>query len=90
MQIQEPHVQQINNQQQQADPAHRAEDAGHRPQHQAHHREDEQQLHQEHRHKAGKTPAYKDLRDWLEIVESLGELKKIGGADWNLEMGTLN
>ena len=39
--------------------------------------------------KAGKTPSYKDLREWLEIVESLGELKKVAGADWNLEMGTL-
>ncbi len=39
--------------------------------------------------KAGKTPSYKDLRDWLEIVESFGQLKKIDNADWNLEMGTL-
>src|ERR671924_1564410 len=40
--------------------------------------------------KAGKTPKYTDLRDWLEIVDSFGELKKIDGADWNLEMGTLS
>ena len=39
--------------------------------------------------KAGKTPTYRDLRDWLDIVDSLGELKKIDGVDWNLEMGTL-
>ena len=39
--------------------------------------------------RAGRTPAYKDLRDWLEIVDGMGELKKIDGADWNLEMGTL-
>ena len=39
--------------------------------------------------KAGKTPKYTDLRDWLEIVDSFGELKKIDGVDWNLEMGTL-
>ena len=39
--------------------------------------------------KAGKTPKYKDLRDWLEIVDSIGELKKVDGVDWNLEMGTL-
>ena len=39
--------------------------------------------------KAGKTPKYKDLRDWLEIVDSFGELKKVDGVDWNLEMGTL-
>lgn len=30
--------------------------------------------------------SYTDLRDWLEAVESHGELKRIGGADWNLEM----
>lgn len=29
--------------------------------------------------------AYKDLREWLERVEALGELKRIAGADWNLE-----
>jgi len=39
--------------------------------------------------KAGRTPTYEDLRDWLEIVDGMGELKKIDGADWNLEMGTL-
>src|SRR4029078_3625664 len=39
--------------------------------------------------KAGNTPKYKDLRDWLEIVDSIGELKKVDGVDWNLEMGTL-
>ncbi len=39
--------------------------------------------------KAGKTPKYTDLRDWLEIVDSFGELKKVDGVDWNLEMGTL-
>ena len=32
---------------------------------------------------------YKDLREWLCIVEGFAELKKIDGADWNLEMGTL-
>ena len=39
--------------------------------------------------KAGKTPKYTDLRDWLELVDSFGELKKVDGVDWNLEMGTL-
>ena len=39
--------------------------------------------------KSGKTPKYTDLRDWLEIVDSFGELKKVDGVDWNLEMGTL-
>jgi len=28
-----------------------------------------------------------DLRDWLLKVEAMGELKKIDGADWNLEIG---
>lgn len=32
---------------------------------------------------------YKDLREWLSIVEGFGELTKIDGADWNLEMGTV-
>ncbi|MBI2848631.1 MAG: UbiD family decarboxylase [Chloroflexi bacterium] len=31
--------------------------------------------------------AYKDLREWLQQVEALGELKVIKGADWNLETG---
>jgi len=32
---------------------------------------------------------YEDLRQWLEIVDSLGELKKLHGAHWKLEIGTL-
>ncbi len=32
---------------------------------------------------------YEDLREWLEIVEGMGELKRINGASWNLEVGTL-
>ena len=40
--------------------------------------------------KAGKTPSYTDLREWLEIVDSFGEPKKVDGVDWNLEMGTLS
>ena len=32
---------------------------------------------------------YKDLREWIELVDKLGELKKISGADQNLEMGTI-
>jgi len=32
---------------------------------------------------------YKDLRRWLEIVDEAGELKKLEGADWNQEIGTL-
>ncbi|MBI2953750.1 MAG: UbiD family decarboxylase [Chloroflexi bacterium] len=30
--------------------------------------------------------AYRDLREWLVEVERLGELQRIEGADWNLEM----
>lgn len=30
-----------------------------------------------------------DLRDWLQRTEDLGEIKKIDGADWNLEIGAV-
>ena len=30
-----------------------------------------------------------DLRGWLSDVETIGELKRIDGADWNKEIGTL-
>jgi UbiD family decarboxylase len=33
---------------------------------------------------------YKDIREWLTVIEQDGELKKISGADWNLEMGGIN
>jgi UbiD family decarboxylase len=32
---------------------------------------------------------YKDLREWIELVDKLGELKRVKGADWNLEMGAI-
>jgi len=32
---------------------------------------------------------YKDLREFLERVEAIGELKKVSGAHWDLEMGAL-
>ncbi len=32
---------------------------------------------------------YTDLRDLLERVEAVGELRRVQGADWNLEMGCL-
>jgi 4-hydroxy-3-polyprenylbenzoate decarboxylase len=32
---------------------------------------------------------YEGVREWLELVESMGELKHINGADWNLEIGTM-
>jgi len=33
--------------------------------------------------------SYKDLREWLQRVEALGELQPIRGAHWNLEIGTM-
>ena len=32
---------------------------------------------------------YEGVREWLNLVESMGELKLIEGADWNLEIGTM-
>lgn len=32
---------------------------------------------------------YKDLREWIQIVSSFGELKVVKRADWNLEIGTI-
>ena len=32
---------------------------------------------------------YADLREWLEKVEEIGELRKISGAHWDAEMGPL-
>ena len=32
---------------------------------------------------------YNDLREFLSIAESLGELKKISGLHWDKEMGAL-
>jgi UbiD family decarboxylase len=31
-----------------------------------------------------------DLRNWLGVVENLGELKTVRGAHWNLEIGSLS
>lgn len=31
--------------------------------------------------------AYRDLREWLAAVENQGELKRISGANWDVEMG---
>ena len=30
-----------------------------------------------------------DLRDYLEAVENRGELERVEGADWDLEMGSI-
>src|SRR5438270_2474551 len=32
----------------------------------------------------------RDLRDWLADVEQLGELQRVDGADWNLEIGGIS
>lgn len=32
---------------------------------------------------------YRDLRDWIREVEDLGELKRVDGVDWKLEMGAI-
>ena len=32
---------------------------------------------------------YGDLRDWLAEVEAMGQLKRVHGANWDLEMGAL-
>jgi UbiD family decarboxylase len=38
---------------------------------------------------AAATPRYRDLREWLERVEAIGELKRISGADWQTEIGAI-
>ena len=35
------------------------------------------------------TKPHVDLRDWMERAESVGELMRISGVDWNLEMGAV-
>jgi 4-hydroxy-3-polyprenylbenzoate decarboxylase len=32
---------------------------------------------------------YRDLREWLKLVEELGEIKRICGVDWDREMGAM-
>ena len=32
---------------------------------------------------------YRDLRGWLDGVESFGELRVVEGADWNQEIGAV-
>jgi hypothetical protein len=32
---------------------------------------------------------YHDLRRWIERADELGEIRKIAGADWNLEIGAI-
>lgn len=37
----------------------------------------------------GREAPYKDLREFLSKIEEIGELKRISGASWDLEMGCL-
>src|SRR5207253_9961261 len=32
----------------------------------------------------------RDLRDWLQDIEQLGELQRVEGADWDLEIGGIS
>jgi 4-hydroxy-3-polyprenylbenzoate decarboxylase len=34
--------------------------------------------------------SYRDVREWIEQVAAMGELKVVEGADWNLEIGALS
>jgi 4-hydroxy-3-polyprenylbenzoate decarboxylase len=34
--------------------------------------------------------SYRDVREWIQKVDELGELKIVNGADWNLEIGALS
>ncbi len=36
------------------------------------------------------TPKLGDLRDWLDVVDDLGQLTVVDGADWDLEIGAIS
>src|SRR6202166_4666810 len=38
---------------------------------------------------AGRRQNYRGLRGWLETVDKLGELERVSGADWDVEMGAV-
>src|SRR5277367_1111021 len=38
---------------------------------------------------AGQRQGYRGLRGWLDTVEKLGELERVSGADWDVEMGAV-
>jgi UbiD family decarboxylase len=38
---------------------------------------------------ASSTIAYKDLREYIDAVDRLGELRVVNGADWDLEIGAI-
>ena len=33
--------------------------------------------------------AYRDLREWMQLVQEAGQLRQVEGADWDLEIGTI-
>ena len=33
--------------------------------------------------------AYRGLRGWIDTVDRLGELKRVSGAHWDVEMGVV-
>src|SRR5277367_3485244 len=38
---------------------------------------------------AGQRQGYRGLRGWLDTVEKLGELERVSGANWDVEMGAV-
>ena len=39
--------------------------------------------------KKGRSMDYRDLRDWIDRVQDMGELCVLKNADWNLEIGAI-
>ncbi|MBI2849030.1 MAG: UbiD family decarboxylase [Chloroflexi bacterium] len=39
--------------------------------------------------KGARATPYRDLREWLQRVEEMGELRQIEGADWDIELATI-
>jgi UbiD family decarboxylase len=42
------------------------------------------------KHKGTETPRHRDLRELLDRIDAMGELQRLSGVDWNLEMGALS
>src|ERR1700733_15018130 len=38
---------------------------------------------------SGQRQNYRGLRGWLDTVDKLGELERVSGADWDVEMGAV-
>ena len=38
---------------------------------------------------SGQRQSYRGLRGWLDTVDKLGELERVSGADWDVEMGAV-